>query len=66
MVSTDAKMLYGLLSDRIHFSAKNGWADKQGRVYQFSTVKEAQKILHFWHEKICKLFSELEQADICV
>ena len=42
-VSTDAKMLYGLLLDRMHLSAKNGWTDKRGRVYQFFTVKEAQE-----------------------
>lgn len=44
-VSTDAKMLYGLLLDRMHLSAKNGWTDKRGRVYQFFTVKEAQDTL---------------------
>ncbi len=63
-VSTDAKMLYGLLLDRIHLSAKNGWTDKRGRIYQFFTVKEAQEKLRFRHEKICRLFSELEQADL--
>lgn len=65
-VSTDAKMLYGLLLDRMHLSAKNGWTDKRGRVYQFFTVKEAQEKLRFGHEKICKLFSELERADLIV
>ena len=63
-VSTDAKMLYGLLLDRMYLSVKNGWVDKQGRVYQFFTVKQAQELLHFGHEKICKLFSELEKADL--
>lgn len=63
-VSTDAKMLYGLLLDRMYLSVKNGWVDKQGRVYQFFTVKQAQELLHFGHEKICKLFLELEQADL--
>jgi hypothetical protein len=65
-ISTAAKMLYGLLLDRMHLSVKNGWVDKQGRVYQFFTVKEAQEKLRFGHEKICKLFSELEQADLIV
>ena len=27
-VSTDAKMLYGLLLDRMYLSVKNGWVDK--------------------------------------
>lgn len=63
-VSTDAKMLYGLLLDRMYLSVKNGWIDKQGRVYQYYTIKSAREKLHFGHEKICKLFSELETADL--
>ena len=65
-VSTEAKMLYGLLLDRMHLSLKNGWVDKQNRIYQFFTVREAQEKLRFGHEKICRLFSELEQADLIV
>ena len=63
-VSTDAKMLYGLLLDRMHLSVKNGWIDNQGRVYQYFTIKSAQEKLHCGHEKICKLFSELETSDL--
>ena len=63
-VSSDAKMLYGLLLDRMYLSVKNRWIDKQGRVYQYFTIKSAQEKLHFGHEKICKLFSELETADL--
>lgn len=63
-VSTDAKMLYGLLLDRMHLSVKNGWTDKYGRVYQYFTAKQAQELLRFGHEKICRLFSELEAADL--
>lgn len=63
-LSTDAKMLYGLLLDRMHLSVKNGWTDSRGRVYQFFTVKQAQKLLRFGHEKICRLFAELETADL--
>lgn len=63
-VSTDAKMLYALLLDQMYLSEKNGWTDKRGRIYQYFTVKEAQEKLRFGHEKICKLFSELEKADL--
>lgn len=62
--STDAKMLYGLLLDRMHLSFKNGRTDRQGRVYQFFTVKQAQELLHYGHETICRLFAELEAADL--
>lgn len=32
-VSTDAKLLYGILLDRMNLSARNNWLDKEGRVY---------------------------------
>ena len=32
-LSTDAKVLYGLLLDRISLSRENGWLDAVGRVY---------------------------------
>lgn len=51
-ISTGAKMLYGLLIDRMALSAKNGWIDKHGRVYQFFTIKQAQELLCFGHDKI--------------
>ncbi len=63
-VSTDAKMLYGLLLDRMYLSAKNGWIDKHGRVYQFFTIKQGQELLHFGHDKIIKLFGELETVGL--
>ena len=63
-VSTDEKMLYGLLLDRMYLFVKNGWIDNQGRVYQYFTIKSAQEKLHFGHEKICKLFLELETSDL--
>ena len=44
-VSTDAKMLYGLLLDRMYLSVKNGWIDKQGRAYQYFTIKSVQEKL---------------------
>ena len=32
-LSTDAKLLYGILLDRISLSKKNGWIDSEGYVY---------------------------------
>ena len=32
-VSTDAKLLYGMLLDRMSLSARNSWYDDTGRVY---------------------------------
>ena len=41
-LSTDAKLLYGLLLDRMSLSAKHGWYDEQGRVYIYYTLEEIQ------------------------
>lgn len=58
------KMLYALLLDRMYLSARNGWVDRYGRVYQFFTIKQGQELLHFGHDKIIRLFGELEKADL--
>ena len=39
-VSTDAKLLYGILLDRMNLSARNGWLDEEGRVYIIFTMQE--------------------------
>jgi len=59
-LSTDAKLLYGLLLDRMGLSAKNGWYDAQGRVYIYYTLDEIQADLNCGHEKAVKLLSELD------
>lgn len=64
VVSTNAKMLYGLLLDRLSLSEKNDWKDEHGRVYQYFTIHQAQELLHFGHEKVCRLFAELDAADL--
>lgn len=44
-VSSDAKMLYGLLLDRIYLYAKNSWIDKQGT--HFNTADKENVIQQF-------------------
>jgi hypothetical protein len=39
-LSSDAKVLYGLMLDRMGLSARNGWKDEQGRVYIVFSVDE--------------------------
>jgi len=47
-LSTDAKLLYGLLMDRMSLSAKNGWYDESGRVYIYYTLpKGGFTMLHY-------------------
>lgn len=62
-LSTDAKLLYGLLLDRMGLSAKNGWYDEQGRVYIYYTLDEIQEDLNCAHGKAVKLLSELDMGN---
>ena len=59
-VSTDAKLLYGLMLDRMGLSMKNGWLDEQGRVYIFFVLDEIQDLLQCGHEKAVKLLAALD------
>ena len=60
-ISADAKMLYGILLDRMSLSAKNGWIDESGRVYIIFTIDEAKSALNCAEQKAIKLLSELEK-----
>lgn len=40
-ISTDAKLLYGLLLDRMELSYRNGWIDEQNRVFIIFTAEES-------------------------
>lgn len=62
--STDAKILYALLIDRMHLSAKNGFADESEHVYVFLSVNQACELLHCGRGKILHLFRELENVDL--
>ena len=57
-LSTDAKLLYGLLLDRMGLSAKNGWYDEQGRVYIYYTLDEIQEDLNCGHDKATRMLVE--------
>lgn len=60
-VSTDAKLLYGILLDRMNLSAKNGWLDENGRVYIIFTLEETMTALNCGDNKATKLYNELEK-----
>ena len=59
-VSAEAKLLYGLLLDRMGLSARNGWYDGENRVYIYYTVEEICRDLNCGHDKAGKLLAELD------
>ena len=61
-LSTDAKLLYGLMLDRMGLSAKNGWYDDLGRVFIYYTLEEIKEGLNCGHDKALKMLGELDTA----
>ncbi len=59
-MSTEAKLLYGLLLDRVSLSASSGWVDDQRRVYIIYTIRSIMRDLHCGTRKAVKLLKELE------
>ena len=59
-LSTDSKLLYGMLLDRMSLSIKNEWYDDTGRVYIYYTVEEICNNLTCGRDKAMKLLAELD------
>ena len=60
-LSTDAKVLYGILLDRMSLSRKNQWLDAQNKVYIIFTVEEIMDALNCANQKATRLMVELEK-----
>ena len=63
-LSTDAIVLYGILLDRMCLSAKNGWVDRENRVYIVYPIKKIMESLSCGNKKACQLLSELEKLGL--
>lgn len=61
-VSTDAKVLYGLMLDRMGLSIKNGWFDKENRVYIVYKISDIMEDLNCADQKVGRLLSELDNV----
>lgn len=59
-LSLASKILYGVLLDRMALSVKNGWLDKEQRVYIIFRIEEIQELLGFSKKKSIEYLGELE------
>lgn len=64
-ISSDAKLLYALLLNRVSLSQKNGWVDENKRVYIYFSVREIMNELNICSEKCTKIMSELDEKKGC-
>lgn len=59
-LSCEAKVLYGLMLDRMSLSLKNGWLDDNNRVYIYFTLEDIVELMHCGTGKAVKLLAELD------
>ena len=59
-LSSDAKVLYGILLDRMSLSMKNNWIDEENRVYIIFTIEEIEETMNFGKNKSINTMKELE------
>ena len=61
-MSTDAKLLYGLMLDRMGLSMKNRWLDDENKVYIIYRMEEIIEDLGCARQKVSKLLDELDNS----
>ena len=61
-LSSDAKLLYGLMLDRMSLSMKNGWLDDENRAYIIYTIDNIREDLGCSKEKAVKVLAELDAS----
>ena len=59
-LSSDAKLLYGLLLDRMSLSMKNGWLDAENKVYIYYKIEEIMNDLSCARGTATKIMAELD------
>ncbi len=59
-ISSDAKVLYGILLDRMELSMKNNWVDENSRVYIYFTIENIMEIMGWGNKKSVKVLAELD------
>lgn len=61
-LSRDAKLLYGILLDRLGLSRRNGWMDREGKIFIIFTRQEIMENMGIGHTYATGLLKELENA----
>ena len=60
-LSAEAKILYGIMLDKLDLSVKNKWGDEKGRVYIIYTIEQIMADMNCADQKATKLLDELEK-----
>ena len=60
-LTAEAKILYGIMLDKLDLSVKNKWVDEKGRVYIIYTIEQIMADMNCADQKATKLLDELEK-----
>ncbi|MGP1613375.1 MAG: replication initiator protein A [Catonella sp.] len=59
-LSSDAKVLYGILLDRMSLSMKNGWLDEENKVFIIFTIDEIEETMNIGRNKAVNIMKEIQ------
>ena len=62
-LSSDAKILYGLMLDRMSLSIKNQWFDDENRAYIYFSIEDIMELLNCGRNKAVKSLQELDSEN---
>lgn len=62
-LSCEAKVLYGLMLDRMSLSLKNKWFDEHNRAYIIFTIEDVMELLNCKSQKAVKIMKELDAEE---
>ena len=60
VLSNDAKILYGLMLNRMSLSVKNQWFDEENKAYIYFSVEDIMELLNCGKNKAVKIMQELD------
>ena len=63
-VSIEAKVLYGLLLDRMSLLGKNNWMNSKKRICIYFTLENVMYMMDCGHNKAVRLFTELDSTGL--
>lgn len=60
ILSSDAKVLYAILLDRMSLSMKNGWLDEENKVFIIFTIDEIEETMNIGRNKAINIMKEIQ------
>ena len=61
-LSVEAKVLYGLMLDRMGLSIKNGWIDEENKAYIYFTTNDVKEQMNCCNDKAIRMLAELDSV----